>query len=225
MPLATKRKYVRKSKYPAKKFKSFTTRVRKVISSAAQTKHATNEVVFAGMAGGSIYTVCPTQNIAAGTDIRSRLGDAVKLHKLRINGFFQAPGVANANVKLRVSVFYSSSQKAAATITSGAFTPQELFLPATYVANPIYGQFDEKALQLLGDVTMDITSNYSLSSEIKSFAMDIYLKDIKMNYIDSGSAFGEKKNLYIIFHAFGSGIPAANVGTVAYSYDLQFKDI
>lgn len=223
MPV-TKRNYVRKSKY-IKKPKSFATRVRKVITNAAQTKHATNEVVFASMAGGTIYTVCPTQNIAAGTDIRSRLGDAVKLHKIRINGFYQAPAVANANTKLRVSVFYSSVQKAAATVTSGAFTAQDLFLPATYVANPIYGAYDEKSLQLLADVTMDICSNYSLSSEVKSFNMDILLKDIRMNYVDSGSAFGEKKNLYIVFQCFGSGIPATNVGTTTFSYDLQFKDI
>jgi len=215
--------YARKRKY-TKKPKSFATRVRKVISSTAQTKHATNEVVFSGMAGGTIYTVSPTQNIAAGTTISGRLGDEVKLHKLRINGFYQAPAIANANVKLRVSVFYSSAAKAASTLTSGAFTSGDLFLSSTF-SNPIYGQYDDKALQLLGDVTMDICSNYSLSQDVKSFAMDILLKDIKMSYIDSGSAFGEKKNLYIVFQAFGSGIPSTNLGICTYSYDLQFKDI
>lgn len=221
-----KRSYVRKSKYASKKSKSFATKVRTVISRAAQTKHVSAEVSTSAVVANTIYTISPTQNIAAGTSISGRLGDAVKLHKLRLNGYVFAAALANANAKFRVTVFYSSTAKAASTTTSGAFAPIDLFLNNTYTLSPITGQIDEKALTLLADQTIDLNSIVASSSDVKSWTMDIYLKDIKMNFIESGSAFGETKNLYICYQAYSiAGANPTNCGAMFFSYDLQFKDI
>lgn len=225
MPYVRKSNVVRKSR-TSKKPKSFATRVRRVITGAAQTKHSTNSVDVGTVAGNTNYIVSPTQNIAAGTDIRSRLGDQVKLHKLKLNGYYVAPNIANANIKIRVSVFYSSIKASAAAVQGTGITEQDLFLPNSYVGNAIVGMYDDKAVQLLADVTMDVNSLVSTSQDVKSFAMEMYLKDIRMNYIDSGSAFGETKNLYVYFRAWGAGgLAPVNVGSMFFTYDLQFKDI
>jgi len=223
MPYVRAKKYVRKSTKPKS---TFNAKVRKVITKAAQLKHVANEVSVSPFTAATIYTHCPTQNIAPGTGISARLGDQVKLHKLILNGYVFAAQLSNANAKFRVSVIYSTQGKAASSVTSGGFNYADLFLPNTYTVNGICGVFDEKAVTVLSDQIIDINSFVSTATDIKSWTQEIYLKDVKCEYIDSGSAFAKKKNLYIIFQAYSAaGANPTNCGSFFYSYDLQFKDI
>jgi len=221
MPYVRKSKFVRKSK----KTKSFSARVRKVITSAAQLKHVTNSSFTTGMDSDVMYFTSPTQNIAQGTSIRERIGDQVKLHQLKLNGFFNASTLALASAKFRVSVFYSAYSKAAASVTAGAFTAGELFLPNT-TSTPVNAIFDEKAVTVVADMIIDVNSIVSTAQDIKSFAMTIPLKDVRARYVDSGSAFLDKRNLYIMVTGYTPvGANIADLGVYSYSYDLQFKDI
>lgn len=217
--------YARKSKY-AKKPQSFTARVRKVITATAQTKHKSGEISLSPVVGSQLYTFSPTQIINTGSDIYSRIGDQIKLHKLVMNGYVIAPIIANANVKYRISVIYSALPRAAVALTSGGLTYSEVALPNTATINPVTLQFDEKAVDVLGDVTIDLNSLVSTSQDIKSWTMTIPLKDIRFNYSETGGQYGEKKNLYILFQSFGAGgLALPNQGSFFFSYDLQFKDI
>ena len=221
MPYARKPRYRRKSVKPV----SFAKRVRKVISSTAQVKHASNALYYASINQDDIHVLSPTQNISQGTAINQRLGDQVKLKSLNINGFFSAATLANANVKFRVSVFYCTEGKSASSGTIGAFTSSELFLPNTNTT-PSYGQFDEKAVTLLADMTMDLNSNISTSQEVKSFVINIPLKNVKCNYKESGSAFSDKKNIYIMVTGYTPvALNVTDLGQLFYSYDLEFTDI
>lgn len=216
-----KPRYSRKSVKPV----SFAKRVRKVISSAAQTKHATNNSFVNSMDDGVMYFTSPTQNVSPGTDVASRLGDQIKLKYLKINGFFSAATLANANCKFRVSVFYCPEGKSASSVTSGAFTGSELFHPNT-TATYAFAMFDSKAVTVLADMTLDLNSNVSTSQEIKSFAFTVPLKNAVLNYKNSGSAFANKKNIYIMITGY-TPVTAniADLGLVSYTYDLAFTDI
>lgn len=220
MPYAP-RKYTRKSKKPA----SFAKRVRKVISAAAQLKHATNNAFVGTLSNDTLYFTLPTQNIARGTSINERVGDQVKLKYLKINGFFSASTAANANVKLRVSVFYSADGRSASSVTSGAFSAQDLFHPNTF-GTPATGIWDEKALTVLADMTIDLNSNVSTSQEVKSFAFTVPLKNAVCNFKESGSAFSLKRNIYVVITGHTPvSANVLNLGQVAWSYDLGFNDI
>lgn len=216
----------RKSRYTKRtKPASFATRVRKIISSTAQLKHASNSANTSGMDSDVMYFTSPTQNIAQGTAINQRIGDQVKLKYLKVNGFFVAANSANAHTKFRVSVFYSPEDNAAASVTASAFTSGELFLPNTAGTNS-YGIYDEKAVTVLADLTIDLNSIINTSEDLKSFAFSVPLKNVKANYVDSGSTFCTKKNLYIMVMGYTAvGANIANVGTFSYSYDLGFNDI
>jgi len=221
MPYARKPRYRRKSVKPV----SFAKRVRKVISSTAQTKHATNSLYYPSINNDDIHVLSPTQNIAPGTAINQRIGDQVKLKSLNINGFFSAATLANANVKFRVSVFYCPEGKSASSGTTGAFTAAELFQPNT-ATTPSYAQFDEKAVTVLADMTMDLNSNISTSQEVKSFVINIPLKNVKCNYKEAGSAFAMKKNIYIMVTGYTPvALNVGDLGQLFYSYDLEFTDI
>lgn len=220
MPVARK-SYVRKYKKP----KSFTARVRKVITSAAQLKHITNTSFTSGMDSDVMYFTSPTQNVSQGTAIGQRIGDEIKLHALKLNGFINSTTAALACAKFRVAVFYSSANRAASSVTTGAFTATELFLPNT-INTPANGIFDDKALTVLADVLIDVNSLVSNAQDIKSFAVSVPLKDVRARFGESGGAFVDKKNLYIMVTGYTP--VAANIldiGTYSYSYDLQFKDI
>jgi len=221
MPYA-RRKYSRKT---TKKPASFAKRVRKVISATAQLKHASNNTFVGTLSNDLMYFTCPTQNVARGTAINERIGDQVKLKYLKINGFFSASTAANANVKMRVSVFYCTDGRSASSVSVGTFSAQDLFHPNTF-GTPSTGAWDEKAITVLADMTIDLNSNVSTSQEVKSFAFTVPLKNSVCSYKESGSAFSHKRNLYIMITGHTPvGANVLNLGQVAYSYDLGFNDI
>jgi hypothetical protein len=212
--------------YKKKKPVSFSARVRKVITSAAQTKHMAGEISLFPVVGSQLYTFSPTQRIVTGSNVYDRLGDAVKLHKLKLNGYVIPPSVALANVKFRISVIYCALPVAAVVITNGGLSFSQVALAGTTTINPICLQYDEKAVDVLADITIDMNSLVSTSQDIKSWVMDIPLKDVRFNYSETGGQYGEKKNLYVLFQSYGAGgLAVSNVGAFFFSYDLQFKDI
>lgn len=217
----------RKPRFSAKSSKrpSFAKRVRKVISAAAQLKHASNSSSASGMDTDVMHFTSPTQNIFQGTAINQRLGDQVKLKYLKINGLFHASTLANSTTKFRVSVFYCADGKSAASVTIGAFTSAELFQPNT-AGTVTYGMFDEKYVTVLADLTVDLNSNVSTAMDVKSFAFTVPLKNALCNFKESGSAFSSKRNLYVMVTGYTPN--AANVGDIGsytYSYDLAYTDI
>lgn len=217
----------RKPRYSSKskKLPSFAKRVRKVISSTAQTKHASNNVVTLAMDTDVMHFTSPTQNISQGTAINQRLGDQVKLKYLKLNGYFYAATLANSCTKFRVSVFYCTDAKAASSMTVGAFTRDELFQPNT-TFTPTNGMFDEKHVTVLADLIVDLNSSISTAQDIRSFAVNIPLKNVTCNFKESGSAFASKKNIYImIVGATTNSLNVADVGSYSYSYDLAYQDI
>lgn len=217
--------YVRRKSRKSVKPASFAKRVRKVIASTAQLKHASNSSNVSSMDTDLMYFTSPSQNIAQGTAINQRLGDQVKLKYLKINGYFSAATLANANTKFRVSVFYCAEGKAASSVTTGAFTQAELFLPNS-VNTTVCAMFDEKAITVLADMTVDLNSNISTSQEIKSFAFTVPLKNAVLNFRESGSAFSNKRNLYVMVTGHTPVVlNVADVGFFTYSYDLGFTDI
>jgi len=219
--------YVRKSSYKrkyTKKPKSFASRVRKVITAAAQLKHAANSTSITSMDSDIVYYTSPTQTISQGTGIGQRIGDQVKLHMLKINGQIDAPTSVVATAKFRVAVFYSTEDKAASSVTATAFTQAEIFLPNASPA--VSNHFDEKAVTVLADINFDLNSLTSTAPDVKSFAIYVPLKDVRARYQEGGSAFVDKKNLYIMVTGWSPIVAnVTNIGNCNYAYDLQFKDI
>lgn len=217
--------YVRRKPRATKKPASFAKRVRKVISAAAQLKHASNTSATTSMDVDVMYFTSPTQNIAQGTSITTRIGDQIKLKYLKLNGFFYASALANACTKFRVSVFKCADGKSASSVTAGAFTAAELFLPNTTATNA-YGIFDSKYVTVLADLTVDLNSSVSTSLDVKSWAVDIPLRNVVGNYKESGSAFLAKNNIYIMVTSYSANA-AQNLdsGAFTYAYDLGYTDI
>ena len=220
--------YVRKSnRKSSKPKKSFTQRVKRVITGAAQSKFISGSISLPAVISQTVYAQSPTQNIGNGTNIGGRIGDQVYLQSLQLNGYMFSSATALTNAKYRVSVVYSSLQiPCAAVSASPSFLPNDLFLSNTYTVNTVVGVYDPKAVNVLADVTIDLNSLVSTSQDIRSFAMDIPLKDFKMAYIDTGSPFGKTKNLYVVVQAYTPTTAAiSNLGSVLMSWNLKFKDI
>jgi len=215
----------RKSKRVYKK-KSFATKVKKVITKMSELKHKCAEVSVATVAAGTIYTQSPTQTVIQGVGNDERIGDSLYLHKIKIHGYVFAAALPNACVKFRISVLYSSIAINAATITAAGLSFSSLYLPGTTSVNGICGQYDEKAVTVLSDQTIDLNSMITNANDIKSWSTDIYLKDRKMDYLESGSPFGKTKNLYVMMQAYSAAnTHLLNCGSFFFSYDLQYKDI
>lgn len=218
----------RKPRYSSKSNKSvsFAKRVRKVINSTAQLKHASNTSAAIAMDANVLHFTSPTQNISQGTAINQRLGDQVKLKYLKVNGLFHAATLANACTKFRVSVFYCADGRAASSMTTGAFSVAELFQPNTAATTPTDGMYDEKYVSILADLVVDLNSNVSTAQDVKSFAFNVPLKNVTCSFKESGSAFAAKKNIYIMICGFTpTAANIADIGTYTYAYDLGFTDI
>jgi len=133
--------------------------------------------------------------------------------------------LANAAIKARVTVFYCAEGKAASSVTTGAFTVSELFQPNTSTT-PVIGMYDEKALTVLADMTVDLNSQVSTAQDVKSFAFSVPLKNAVLNFRESGSAFSNKRNIYIMVTAYTPVVlNEADLGFFSYNYDLAFQDI
>jgi len=206
------------------KKKSLTTKIKKVITKMSELKHLTTEQSVFPAAAATIYTFSPTQRIVQGVTNDQRIGDQIQLHKLKLHGYVYAANVANANTKWRISVVYSSAQVVATSITSAGLSFAALFLPNTYAVNGICGVFDEKAVTVLSDQTLDHNSFVSTSQDIKSWSTDIYLKDSKFPYIEGTSPYGKSKNLYVVAQAYTTA-PPTDCGAFFFSCDLQYKDM
>jgi len=216
-----KRKYTKKSKKV-----SFASKVKKVIQSETESKFLPNELYQAPTANTTLYVYSPTQLISQGVSNYERIGDSVKLVNLKLNGYFTAPPTALTNTKWRVAVFYHSKAVAAATVSTSAFTANELFFAPTYTANLIGGIFDPKAVTLLADQTFDMNSLVNTSEDIKSWAMNIPLRNIKQEYLNSQSQYGKKRNLYVAVWGFTPNTGSvANIGVWYYSSTLEYKDL
>lgn len=215
---------------PYKKFKkaykkkSLTTKVKKIITKMSELKHFTTEQSLPTVAAATIYTYGPTQGIVQGVGNDERIGDQIQLHKIKLHGYVFAAAVANANTKWRISVVYSSAQLNATTMNSSGLSFAALYLPDTYALNGICGVYDEKAVTVLSDQTLDHNSFVSTSQDIKSWSTDIYLKDQKFPYIEGASPFGKNKNLYVVVQAYTTAAPS-NCGSFFFSMDLQYKDL
>lgn len=215
----------RKPRYTKSKRPSFAKRVRKVISATAQVKHTSNTSTFVAMDNSDMYFTSPTQNLSQGTAINQRIGDMVKLKYLKIQGNFNSPASANATVKFRVAVFYSSDANAASSVTAGAFAASVLFMPNT-TSSTVNAIFDPNAVSVLADLIIDHNSIVSTAKDIKSFAVTIPLKNAPCKFKESGSTFSDKKNLYIMVTGVTSnGAIVADIGDYSYAYDLAFQDI
>lgn len=220
--------YVRKNSRFKRKpaSKKLVNTIKRVVNGQSQLKHLNAEVSVSPVAAATIYSFSPTQNIVAGTAINQRLADQVYLHKLKLHGYVFGAVAANANTKFRVSVVMSAIQVNCTTVTSGGLSAAQLFLPNTYTVNGICGVFDEKAVAVLSDQTIDLNAIVSTSKDIKSWATEIYLKDRKYSFLDTGSIYGSKQSMYVVMQAYTP--VAANVadcGSWFTSVDLQFKDI
>lgn len=216
-------KYKRKVIYKRKKVYKKKSLSRQLLR-LADMKEKTAQSGETSMFHNSIYSISPTQTITQGTTNQTRVGDSVYLQSFHLNGFFAASSAANAVQKYRVIVGWTGRENANTAFATGVIAATDLYLPNTFGDQTI-GIINSKAFTVLSDMIIDINSNVSTSKDLKSFSINIPLRQ-NFRYISEGGAFGKNKNLiFVVVPYINGGTPGAtNAGTISFSWALKFKD-
>lgn len=204
------------------KYKTFAQKVRNVHG----YKHNTlsSSAVSNVMTHQTIYTTNLTSKIVQGDSNADRDGDSVHLTAFKLKGVIHSPTTAGAYV-YRVLVGWSGEEYAL-TASSAGLTSAELFLPNQGGAFFATANVNPKAFTVIHDEIIDINSNITATSDLKSIAFNVPIKQ-KYAYQSTGSTFGKFKNLYIVVI---SGVVGGTSGTTAsgsyfFDTDLIFQNM
>jgi len=172
---------------------------------------------------GFYYSTCPTQHIVQGTTNVTRIGDSCYLQSFKVQGVVNAPA-ASGTFRYRMIVAWSTVQVANITFTNGILGGSNLFHSGTDAVTT-NGIINSKAITVLSDSIIDINSNFTSGTDLRSFALTVPINQ-NFQYVADGSTFGKRKNLFFLVLPYAtngaSGLTPA--GAVSFSYQLKFKD-
>lgn len=215
-----------KRKTTYKKKASFPTAVKKTILSMAQTYHkGVNDTSLNGpLLHSNLYTYNLSAQIAQGTGLDDRQGDAVYLMGLNIRGGIFAPITAGA-YQYRIMVVRSGKEVNPVTLLAG-IGAADVFLPNTYATFTINGQVNSKAVTLLYDQVVDVNSILASVADVAQVNISIPIYK-KFEYQSDGSVYGKKDNIYVLVTAIVAGGTAGTTscGQFLGSADLIFKNM
>lgn len=193
-------------------------------------KHCTTDDNQTGVVGGlhnGIYTCNLTAGIIAGTGDDQRVGDAVQLSALKINGLLSTVLASTASCQYRVIVGYSGEEyNVPNTLSSAGLTSTELFHTGTGATWKITAIINPKAFTVLDDRIFTLNNSISGVADIQEFAYTIPVPT-SFNYQSNGSVFGKTRNLYLVWIPciLNGAAGVTNAGNVALSSDLIFKQV
>lgn len=169
-----------------------------------------------------ILVASPTTAVVQGTAIGDRLGDAIHLEALKLNGIFYSATASNA-YHFRIMVGYSGEEYSGSTFATGKLSEAELFFTGS--AQYVQSIVNPKAFTVLYDEIFDINSQVTDAKSSVSFNQTIPLKKL-FSYQSGGGIFGKDKNLYIVVTGVGADVTPSGttVGQLVLTYDLIFKD-
>jgi len=172
---------------------------------------------------GTIQTIIPTAGIVQGTTNTTRVGDEVYLEAIKLKGHFQSDTVSNI-YNYRLIVGYTGEEYNRPSVFGTGLTSAELFIVNSDANWPTAGIINPKAFTVVYDHTIDINSQLTGVSDIKSFDATISLKKA-FPYQANGSIYGKNQNLAIVvIGSVGGGTSGTtDAGDVLLSYDLIFK--
>jgi len=173
----------------------------------------------------NIYTWCPTQNIARGTNNDQRNGDAVFLEAMKLNFYAASNALITKAVEVRILVCYSGEEYSCpVTFISSGLQGAELFVTSASNGWMPNSMVNPKAVTVLDDRTIILNNSISAVSDLESLSYTIPLK-AKFPYQSAGSVYGKTRNLYVV--VMGSILDGVTNSTLAYSMnvsgDLIFK--
>lgn len=205
-------------------------KTKKAIISMAQTY---NHYVTDSVVGNNnilhnvIYGYNMTSSLVQGSAVNQRQGDQIYLQNLKLKGFINSATASNSYT-YRVLVGFSGEEYNTASLLPtnlGGANPAEIWLP-TFLTSYTNGIVNSKAFTVLLDSTIDLNSQVSGASDLKSFEVTIPLYQ-KFQYQSAASVYGKTKNLYVVVTPFVVGGTGAvtSCGAVHIGANLSFKNL
>lgn len=200
------------------------------LMATSPAKHCTTDDNQTGVVGGlhnTLYTCNLTAGIIAGTGDDQRVGDAVQLAALKINGLLSTVLASTASCQYRVIVGYSGEEYNLPNVLSNAgLTSTEVFQTGTGATWKITAIINPKAFTVLDDRIFTLNNSITGVADIQEFAYTVPVP-ASFSYQSNGSVFGKTRNLYLIWIPciLNGGTGVTNAGNVAISTDLIFKQI
>lgn len=189
---------------------------------SVETKHHVANV-GTNLVSESIYTYSPTQQVLVGNTSGTRIGDAILLQSLILSGQWVCASAA-LNVKFRIIVGWSRNQAANASMAPATLGAAEFFYQGSTgpMVNRVVNPYQFTTLY---DEIVDINSNTSTGSDIKSFYSVIGLGMKNFKYANTGGSFGQACNLVVgVFPYIAVGATGTACGKVDMQSVLKFKD-
>lgn len=210
-------------KYYKKKYKKRPS-LQKQMLRLSDAKYQSYEWSANGLLHNTIWSVSPLQNIVQGTTNQTRIGDSIYLQNMTISGLVNATALANAALRARIIVGWSSKQIANTTFATPVLGTTDLFQPNTYNFNVSAGVINPRAFTVLSDMVIDINAVVTSARDLKSFYYTVPLNQ-NFDYIASQSSFGKRKNLFfVVIPFFVTGTGTTTVCDVVASYTVKYKD-
>ena len=219
----TMTKYQRKRKSNPGKKVATVAAVKRMIGNVVETKQFFAGPTVTGMAAGTVYSVNLTAQVVQGTLDGNRVGDSILLDHLALRGKFNSPTTPVGHYQCRILVVYSGEEyNPAATFSSSGLAYTEL-MGTPYTATQVIGILNHKAITVLYDNTVEVSSQITNVTNGVTFGHVVNLKGAKFPYQALSNTMGKTKNLYLIAIAGGTST-TADFGNVVINYKLQYKD-
>lgn len=220
-------KYGRKTRRGSKKSVSKQARAvvkasKSLMLKSVETKYITFDGSTVTKSEG-IFSYSPTQQLTVGNTANTRVGDSVLLQSLILSGEWVC--LANImNVKYRLIVGWTRNQSAQTTVAKNTLTSSDLFyVQSGFLAHRI---INPSIFTVLYDEMVDINSNTTTGSDVKSFYSVINLGLKKFEYAAVGGSLGKTRNLVVVFiPMLTAGQPSdTTTGSIQLNSVLKFKD-
>lgn len=186
-----------------------------------------NQTQVTGALHSTIYTCNLTAAIVAGTGGNQRIGDAVQLLSLKVNGLLSSQANSTASCMYRVIVGWSGEEyNVPNTFSTAGLTGTEIYQANTGSNWANTAIINPKAFTVLDDRIFTLNNNISLVADIQEFSYTIPVNAAQY-YQAAGSVFGKTRSLYMVFVPciLGGTFAVTPAGSVAVSTDLVFKNL
>lgn len=211
------------TRYRGRRFKRTSFKERVMQIAPAFHKTIADNVATATILHNGIFSYNITAQVVQGTTNQDRVGDAIQLLALKLNGLV-ATGTPVGAYQIRVLVGWSGEEYNPATLGSGLGS-SEIFLPGTganYTTNSIV---NPKAFTVIHDEVMDINS-VTANAELSNVMIKVPVRG-KFSYQSSGSVYGKTRNLYLVVTGvvIGGTSGVTTVASFQSGIDLVFKNL
>lgn len=185
-----------------------------------------NQTAVVGALHNTLYTCNLTSAIVTGSADNQRIGDAVQLLSLKLNGLLSSNAATNQACQFRLIIGWSGEEFSLPNTFASGLGNTQVFQAGTGTAWQNTAIVNPKAFTVIDDRVITLNNSITGVADVQEIAYTVPC-NTAFFYQSAASTLGKTRNLYAVFIACTlNGVTGVtNAGSIALSTDLIFKQL